>query len=374
MDNKQLEGRFKKYSNDIEYTGSSNKFFGMLVDNSEGLNALIGSEKSYQDFKTPKDSVFLQPFLRELIKSPNCHYKTSFNHLIPNTAIANRAKCVYESTYIPNHIPCLVKKTRSDLSVVGECVGCRVANELGIDTAYNFALKYQTGQFKNEEKLYPEDYDVIVSLDVVPDGYKIEDLQTIGFRERYDANIVQWFDTIDKEFVKVAKTMGIDCSEEKISKFKKDLAFQLFFRVALCGDIDCDAKNLNIIYNDKGDFYLAPNLDMEFMFTDRASDGILYPFVGSQLRALKEFFPQETESFMKRLQEFVSSEKLDAIFNETVDADTTYARQRFIKGASCVLELNELALSDLPEKMIVPSLYKFGEGLETPQLSDLDIY
>ena len=348
MDNKHLKERVVPQTMRGEsLIGTALKYFGVVNDNKVIFDNNLYNKQAYNSDKTTRNSCFFGELFKGL-GSGKVTYKTYLNKLFEDNNT--------ETKYVPSNVNCLIKRTRED-SAYGEVVGSRLANLLGVDTVFNVAIEDSVAMEYLDLSYCDAAYEYTLSVDYIPEDYKTEDLQTLEVLFSQDDSFDIWLTRIDEALPRIAKKLHIKLTSENVSKFKEDLCKMYIFRNLLCDDYDMESKNISILYNEKtGDFYLAPNLDMEYLFKGGRSYLYSKDLIENNMRFIRENYPHIIKDMMKRINNNLNNGKLENIMYNTLKftEDTCAHKYKVLeRNAELLDEFYNCDINTLPNNSII---------------------
>jgi hypothetical protein len=317
MQKDDFKDRIKPYHNNGEITqeflgGHTQKSFVRLDDNTDRLKKKQ-AKTEYELQKTEKDSLFFGELFRDLRRG-HSNYVTYIND-----EIVGKKR---NETYIPRHVSCLIKETDSQTAVFSECVGSRLANELGVPTVFNIAHAEVPNEedwefMTDEEKMYST-YDYVISADYVPWGYTTENLEELGVNFNEDSLLQEIIESLEKKFPDISKEYGLKDDKKQFESLKHDFVKQYLFRQFICEDLDFEAKNVCLLMSENGDFSLGPCFDMELLFSGVKSKVYYKEMLDSTLDYLSDNMPGIFEEFMTCVSTANRKGRIDTIFGSTL--------------------------------------------------------
>ena len=313
-----IDDRIYEYDNASEisdiYDGHLKKRAVRIDDNTDSLNRRQArTEETIK--KMPKDSLLFGGLFRSLMGKDN-HYSTYLNSSFEGV---KKSEMV-----IPKFVSCFVKTSDNNaMGCYSECVGSRLANELGVNTVYNIALQSKEPDEFDDE--YP-DYDTVISVDYVPYGYTPETFEDLEIKFDEDTSLERIFNIIDMRFKHLANEYGLEKSIDKLAQLKRDFAFQFLFRALVCEDYDFCSQNIAMLIGDKGDFSLAPCFDMELVFSGEKSAMYYKKFASETIGFMSEVMPDVLSEFMARYGRAVNSGRVEDIVLNTLKVQNYLAQ------------------------------------------------
>lgn len=309
--------------NKTSLEGTSVMFFARLEDEQEDV-----SKEVY-----PSD--YFKDYTQKVISDPNCTYMSMYNDLI-------------KSGYIPKFFSVLIKDCHNDADKVkAEIFGSRVANLLGVPTAYNFGIKDKNPKPKKWTGEIVGDYFAVGSLDFVPYGYHIESFKDLnhGYYKRTYPSLMMWIDYID---TMINDRFAGNVDEECRKKVHEDFVASYLFRTILFPDRDFAVYNSGLVINgETGNFKLVPNFDMEGLLYD-------YTYMPNAISIFEnrkrkndiafsmENYPEITTSFMEKLKVIVNNGTLDEVFGATMGSiETPHLKSNMNKFIRNTLDIYE---------------------------------
>lgn len=301
---KEFALNLKKFDKDkANMDGTSAKIFTRLDD------SCARGER-----KTICDSKYFGDLITELRNNPDCSYRTIYNDLIS------------KENYIPRYFSVLLKDCHNDSSKVkAELFGSRLANLLGVPTAYYIGIKDNTPKSERMPGEIIDDYFAVASVDFVPYNHTMETFKDLTVGRKYQRifeNVGQWIgfieDTLSTRF-----DGNVDKSSLKI--LEEDFIKSYLFRVALFPDYDFAVYNMGaVIDNDTNKFFLTPNFDMEAMMFEHLYQpyGMHYmpnkSKIKKTIKYCNEKFPDVISDFMNKLENSYLSGEIERVAKETL--------------------------------------------------------
>lgn len=224
---------------------------------------------------------------------------------------------------IPEHVSCLIKNF-SDIGAdrcFFECVGSRLANLLGVDTVYNIALCTE----KDEELDYTE-YNLLLSVDYVPYGYRTETLQELGIQFNEDTPLSTIMKNIDANLPKIAKQENIQLTNKMIDDIKTSMAKQFLYRALVCEDYDFEAKNFSLLIGES-DMRMGPTYDMELLFDGAKSQAYYEAMANNAFEYMSQNMPSALDEFMSRLQEKHKNGDISHVVTHALNVPSNWTRR-----------------------------------------------
>ena len=269
------------------------------------------------------DSSLLKGYLKEAIKR-NTHYVTYIDDFVKE----NFDK---ESKDIPlKYVSILLKQARMGIkeTVIKEVLGSRLTNLMGFPTVYN-----------DMTSIDKDDY--LVSIDFLKFGQEIEILDNKTQIDDF-STFSAWEKLIDINFNEIIDDANPN-KEKIIDKFKRDFVHQYILKSLIFDDMDFYPRNVVYIKEEKSDgncdYYLAPLLDYEFIFSFRRKD-LMDRDCRENIEYLLKNYPQEISSFIATLEKnlyengVMHTKKVDKIFKDVLKDDTCYngLKTRFLQN------------------------------------------
>jgi len=293
--------------------------------------------------KSIKDSDFFVELFKDLSKG-NSHYCTYMNSLIVGLP--------KEEIYIPKYVSCLLKDLFDiEQSYISECVGCRLANELGVNTVFNIAHERPLEAWQSKDEF--NGYDYLISVDYIPSGYTNRTLQSLDVLFTEDSTLGDIMQKIDLFFKKYARSYELNVTEENLMQFKKDFARQYLFRQFVCEDDDFTAKNVGMLISENGDFTLAPCFDMEFLFYGKKAVRYYEAFAKNTIVYLKSNMPDVLMDFVNACVKAQKSGRIEKIFRKTLPNAERREIERMLKQTTDnIIKFKQLCdIPNLQEEM-----------------------
>ncbi|MGN0961866.1 MAG: hypothetical protein ACI4PF_06700 [Christensenellales bacterium] len=313
---KDLQKRYEYYSNPLtkkEIGGSEKKFFVRINDNK------VLSDENNEELQSSKKEIVDSVFFRELyesLMSGQSSYQTYLNDLFLDDNGKPRDK---NDIYVPKFVSVMIKEIPEDIWLYAEVVGSRLANLLKIPVVYTIA---PCGFNKTAKQKLGLEGQNLMSVDFVPEGYEVENLEEMGFSDCGGrTQIANFIDTIKLEMPKIAEKYGLKVTPERMDKFLKDFCLQYLFRSCLCGDCDCDVNNYGIFYNSEtGDFRLSPVFDMEGCFSEELTSNSEQMYkVRKSIAYINKLYPDLLKDFIIKSNKLLMSRQLKHCMQDTMD-------------------------------------------------------
>lgn len=269
------------------------------------------------------DSSLLKGYLKEAIKK-NTHYVTYIDDFVKE----NFDK---ESKDIPlKYVSVLLKETRRGVkeNIIKEALGSRLTNLLGFPTVYNEMTSINGDTY-------------LVSIDFLKTGQEVEILDNKTKIDDF-STFIAWENLIDIDLNEIIDDANPN-KEKIIDRFKRDFVHQYILKSLMFDDMDFYPRNVVYIKEQKSDgtfdYYLAPLLDYEFIFSFRRND-LMEKDCRENIEYLLKNYPKEIISFAKTIDKnlyvngVMHTKKVDKIFKEVMKDDTYYngLKTRFIQN------------------------------------------
>lgn len=298
--------------------GTSLMFFSRIDDSLE-------IEENKEKNRQVCDSKYFKDYIDCVMNNPECGYSSAYDELI-------------KSGYIPKFFSVLIKDCHNDSDKVkAEIFGSRVANLLGVSTAYNFGIKDKNPKPKKWTGEIVGDYFAVGSLDFVPYGYHIESFKDLnhGYYKRTYPSLMMWIDFID---TMLNDRFAGKVDEECRKKVHEDFVSMHLFRNILFKDSDFAVYNSGIMVSDDDkSFGLMPNFDMEGILYDYTYNPLAISIFENKSRKrdiayAMEHYPEITTKFMENLKNIVNDGRLDEVFDSTWGTiETPYLKNNMSK-------------------------------------------
>ena len=304
-----LKRREKYYNmpNKRSIGGTIDKRFVRICDDKQVVKSTTSCVE-----KKIEDSVIFRELYESLL-SGKSSYVTYLNGLFFDD---KGTPLKQQDIYLPSYVSTLEKDVLDNKWLYTEVVGSRLANLMGIDTAYNTILHLSDcGDSMQTRKL--------LSVDFVPYGYSVISFEDMGFEQCGDYTSIGTFvNNIRKDFVAFAKKHGLKPTAYKVEKLIDNFCEQYLFKCCMCADTDFDTNNVAILYNQEtGDFRLAPLFDMEGLFgmiTANCQPNLAQKYMMSEsIRYLVEHNANTIEDFIHRLNKLRMSKKLKTTIEDS---------------------------------------------------------
>ncbi|MGN0961865.1 MAG: hypothetical protein ACI4PF_06695 [Christensenellales bacterium] len=305
MEEKEFKNRLTDFESEVNQEivgGTLGKTIKVLDDNTKAFKKRKFNNETLG--KTPKDSQFFAELFRRL-KTGKSSYCTYLNDLVS------------KDKYIPQYVYCFIKEIRQysgSMAVYGEVVSPRLADLLGVSTVYNSVLE----QENNDGPYDYTEYTKTLSVDFVPYGYRFMDLEEGGIDFDADTPLSSCIYKISILLQKISKKQKLNLSEENIKKTKEEFVRQFLFRNLLCEDLDFSAKNLGLLINENGDFRLAPQFDLEYMFAGSRSSKFHKEVTSETITYCAKYFPEVLNDFMSKLKKSLNNGTLKNVLQNTL--------------------------------------------------------
>lgn len=205
---------------------NSSKYFGKVVTSSVGFAELIHALQNNEHY---------QVYFRNAI----CRKKT-------------------KDMVIPRHILCLVKEVKDNNKIPADCyacneiVGSKLANLVGVNTAYN--SYYQDG-----------DNRYVLSVNCTPCGGKQFTMGDMGIYMGLNDSLQMIFRDIDEKLPRFAERNHLDITLNRVEMYKEELAKLWLFRRILCDDSDFGDHNVISFITPNNSIAMGPCIDMEYL-------------------------------------------------------------------------------------------------------------
>ena len=312
MDSQELKERSLSFSNSPTkeaIVGSMPKTFVRIDDDIQP-----GYEKGVADTvygtKKIQDSAIFGDLYESLMTG-----KSSYVTYLNNFILDEKGKPKPEKDiYIPKFVISMVKKIDVPRWFYSEIIFSRLANLMGIPTVYNCA-PCATGKTA-------VDTSEVVSVDFVPNGYRIETFENMGFGScGPETQIANFIAQIERDMPQIAKIYKLKLTEEKMEKLIKDFCQQYLFRSVLCGDSDCDMNNYAMFYNkENGDFRLTPLFDGEGMFSFSYKNNPEQKYkMEKSIQYLDKLYPDMLRKFVISVNKLRYGKHIKQIMLHTID-------------------------------------------------------
>lgn len=303
-DLKSFATELKRSSKDkANIDGTSAKFFTRIDD-----GIAKGEEKAIFD------SRYFADLITELQSNPDCSYKTIYNDLIT------------KDNYFPRYFSVLLKDCHNCCGKAkAELFGCRVANALGVPTAYYLGIKDDTSR---EDALPGEivgDYFAVASVDFVPYNHTLETLKDLSEGQKYRrafGSLEEWLNFLDTV---ITRRLDGNVDSDCMKNVKEDFIKTYLFRESLFPDYDFAVYNMGILIdNDTHKFSLTPNYDMEGVMFEHMYEPQGFHYtprnrkIKKTINFCKENYPDVLRDFMTRLQKAYTSGEINKITEETL--------------------------------------------------------
>lgn len=274
------------------------------------------------------DSSLLKGYLKEAIKK-NTHYVTYIDDFVKE----NFDK---ETKDIPlKYVSVLLKQARKEVQdnfvkehFVKEVLGSRLTNLMGFPTVYNDMTTID-GEY------------CLVSIDFLKSGQEVEILDNKTQIDDF-STFSAWEKLIDIDLNEIIDDANHN-KEKIVDKFKRDFVHQYILKSLIFDDKDFYPKNVVYIKEEKSDgdfdYYLAPLLDYEFIFSFRRND-LMEKDCRENIEYLLKNYPQEISSFIATLEKNLyqngvrQTKKVDKVFKDVTENDIYYngLRTRFLQN------------------------------------------
>ena len=312
MRESELKGRLTDFEKPVGEDKGKDKFGGTLDkdikcvdDNTKAFKKRKVLDKSMM--KTPKDSQFFAELFRSL-KKGNSSYVTYLNELVDGSK---------GDVYIPQYVYCFLKNRRlkENNGVYGEVVAPRLADLLGVKTAFNTAIE------KDPYEDYDDDieYSKILSVDFVPYGYTFMDLQECGLDFDADSTLEMCDYWLNGTLRKVAKKNEVQFSAEDIKGVKEEFVRQYLFRSLLCEDLDFSSKNCGLLLGENGSVKMSPMFDFELVFKGQRAKSYYDMCANTTILYCKKRYPHILNEFMSKLEENSKNNKINKVLENTME-------------------------------------------------------
>ena len=284
--------------------GHTLKAFAKLYDKPRGLQGIRS-----------KHRLFFGELFKELM-SGNSSYVTYLND-----GVVGKKK---RDAKIPDYVRCIIKEMPSPTApYYGEIVGSRLANLLGVDTVYNMAH-----QIDPDDELSAFDYDYLISVDYVPDGFTDFTFDNIGVCFEEDS-LEDIMINIDRALRRLNKTGRISADLESVESFKEDFVKQFLFRSLLCEDQDYCSRNTSLLISKNGDFRLGPCFDMELMFQGKRSTSYYKSTVARDFEFLLGAMPDVLEEFLYTCNSALKSGDVARVMTDSISVGPDMIYQNY---------------------------------------------
>ena len=290
--------------------GRTPKAFAKLYDKPRGLR--VGKSKGV-------NSLFFKEMFKGLLSGQSTYTTYMNDHFTGK----NKGDVV-----LPDYVRCIIKEMVSpNLPYYNEVVGSRLANLLKVDTVYNMAY-----QIDPNDDIAPDDYDYLLSVDYLPDGYTDYSMSNIGIDFDIDDSLEDIMTNVYRGLRRLNRTGKIGNDIDQFEQFGESFAKQYLFRSLICEDSDYCSRNVGFMVNKNGDYKLCPCFDMELLFQGKRCTDYYKESAERDLLYLHKTMPDIVEDFLNRCNWALQRGEIDNVMTNSIKVEDRFSSRALVKN------------------------------------------